>query len=254
MADISQTQMGEATQNIAVLKKEIITLSKKIMEKYTQLINELGGSTEDGTTINKQPSFLEQDPFRAYVRLTSHYLGFVAGEGSIYVPSISTTGTHVTGVYAKKYLEQLRSAVELIEKCGDVETVLKKFEILEELERKEEERKMKALAEEWLKLPREEVVWSKRGVEIVKVRSKTAEYDPRRTSRIMGSVHYEVRSEGRSQPFYPDDFITSSGAVQKKKFKEFWTYRFQENTDEVAEILKELKESVENEHTKYHLW
>jgi len=231
------------------LKKEIVASAREIAERYVKAINENGGRAEIQVIrddwveidIDKQPEGIPRG-FNSKVRLSSISAGYF-----IDLPAISTTASIYGPDEAEEYKRQLDICIKIIRQAGSVKEILKKFARYRELKEQLKQKKLEKLAEEFQSLPEEEVLWEKGGVKVVKVRS----FDGIEKNSLRGSVSLKIVKDGRKHSFWVGDFITSSGAVQRKKFMEWKKAIFGEYTAEVASHLKEWHHDLEAERRKY---
>jgi hypothetical protein len=240
--------------------------SKSIMQKYAEAINRLGGKAEVRTykleALKKELLDFRvevQPPDFKYVRFGNQQM--TAGDETIYVPMIGTTGTYVTGEELKKYVEELNKAYEIVSQCGDVDSLVKETMQKVKIYIEEENKRKAQLAEEFAKLPREEIVWQSKTPEgdtinLVKTRSGGT-FDPKKSSKVQGYVRYELRipTKAIQRDLWTKDYITSDGRVMTARFVgHYQSLIGMENARKLAGMLKQLQEDLEKEKEKYQLW
>jgi hypothetical protein len=158
--------------------------------------------------------------------------------------AMSTTSSWWEAKEAKKFQIEVNKCVDLINEISTfAPTVIdptfrdKRYEE----ERERSKRALLAKIEKWNALPSEEVVIKlPSGGKVVMVRHK-AEYKGGYSTRF--SISYNlVFADGKVEDrFWADNFVTSSGKVQRKKFTERYERSMPENDIEVmVENIKKL--------------
>jgi hypothetical protein len=256
MVETNQTQnTGEATQNIAVPKDEIDKLKNQVREKsarlmaaFKELIEANGGKVEG--------SFFYSIPIQPFGWESFHrcvcFSTQTFTEGT--VPAISTVGSIYTMGEAQKYASDLLKAVELIkqaeEKAGVTsEEIIRMADEIKNLRDKAITEITRKQAEKFKALPREELLWQKGGIEVV-LKREGGDFNEK-WGKIEGYVSIVVRKNGRENTLWADNYITESGAFQRKKFLDRERWAFENYAEEVANYIKQWHERVEKEKREY---
>lgn len=101
------------------------------------------------------------------------------------------------------------------------------FEAASKIESETETQKMLLRVEQLKKTPRTIILGKYPGRVVIYAKRGTPEYSPRVSRKIrMGVYSYIKVPKKTARPFYPGEFITKAGTVQKKKFMDDWTYYF----------------------------
>jgi len=230
---------------IEELKNQIREKSEKLMSAFSEIIKANGGEVGNGVVLT-QP--FELDGLESPIRLGIRYLG--DGE----VPIIIMSSQNCTSDEAEKFSELLTKVMTLVKQAEQqsgvtAQEILKLEEELNNARRTMSREEAKRRAAEFAALPGEELLWQHDKIQVL-LKREGGEYDEK-WGKVRGHVYLAVRKNGREETFYPQRYITESGAFQRKKFLEREQWFFEDHTEEVAEFIKAWHEKIDEERRKY---